>query len=60
MNVSTNSKTQSLSTAPGDIQKTAQTIQERQNIKILEEAAKLTNQINAQKTGVGNTINING
>jgi hypothetical protein len=60
MDVSSTSKTQTLSTAPGDIQKTAQTIQERQNIKILEDAAKLTKQVNAQKTGVGNSINING
>jgi len=60
MDVSSTSKTQTLSTAPGDIQKTAQTIQERQNIKILEDAAKLTKQVNAQKTGVGNFLNITG
>jgi hypothetical protein len=60
MEVSSSSNTHSLATAPGEIQKTAQTVQERDNLKIIESATEQSQQVTAQKTGVGNSINITG
>ena len=55
MDVSSNTK---LSTAPGDIQKTSQTIQEKQIQQILDSATVQSKQVTAQKTGIGSKLNI--
>jgi len=47
-----------LSTAPADIQKTAQDVQEKQMQQILDSATKQTQQASAQKTGMGTLLNI--
>ena len=60
MDVSSSSNTQPLATAPGDIQKTAQIVQEKQNVKILDDVTEQSKQVTAQKTGVGNALNITG
>jgi hypothetical protein len=57
MDVSSSSSTQ-LATAPGDIQKTAQTVQERQVQQILDSASVQNQQTTAQKTGMGTKLNI--
>ena len=52
------SNTQQLSTAPGGIQKTAQTLQERQILQILDSASVQSLQVTAQKIGMGTKLNI--
>ncbi|MBU1216225.1 hypothetical protein KJ870_06320 [bacterium] len=54
-----NSSTQGSSEAPQtDTMKKATEVQERQILKILESAKEQTDLMNAQKTGMGNSINI--
>ena len=43
-----------------DVMKKAQEIQEQQKTKILESATEQSKQVTAQKTGMGNSINITG
>lgn len=43
-----------------DLIKTAQDFQEQQNLKILESTTEQSQQMTAQKTGMGNNINITG
>jgi hypothetical protein len=46
------------SPAPTEPMKKAVEVQERQILKILESAQEQTNAVSAQKTGIGNNINI--
>lgn len=43
-----------------EVQKKAQDVQEQQVLKILEGATEQSKQVTAQKTGLGNSINITG
>lgn len=48
------------SAGPLDVMKNAQDVQEQQLTKILESATEQSKQVTAQKTGIGNSINITG
>ena len=48
------------SAGPLDVVKKAQDVQEQQLTKILESATEQSKQVTAQKTGIGNSINITG
>jgi len=43
-----------------EVQKKAQDVQEQQVLKVLESATEQSKQVTAQKTGVGQHINITG
>lgn len=43
-----------------DVMKKATEVQERQVLKVLESATEQSKQVTAQKTGMGNSINITG
>lgn len=43
-----------------DIMNKAQEVQEKQITKIIESASEQSKQVTAQKTGIGNSINITG
>jgi len=59
MNVSSSSHSASASNQV-NVQKKATEVQERQILKVLESANQQSQQVTAQKTGVGNNINITG
>ena len=59
MDVSSSSGTGSVS-AQIDVMKKATDIQERQVLKALEGVTEQSKQVTAQKTGMGNSINITG
>ena len=59
MDVSSSQGTGSVS-AQVDVIKKSTEVQERQIVKTLESAAEQSKQTTAQKTGVGNNINITG
>lgn len=48
------------SIAPIEAMKKSMDVQERATLKILESASEQSKQVNAQKTGLGNHINISG
>ena len=54
------SSTQSSGTGQTDLIKQATDIQEKQVQKIIEESTEQSKQVTAQKTGIGNNINITG
>ena len=41
-----------------EVQKKAQDVQERQVLKVLESANKQSQQVSAQKTGIGSNLNL--
>ncbi len=43
-----------------DVQKKAQDVQAQQVLKVLESANEQSKQVTAQKTGMGNNLNITG
>jgi len=43
-----------------EVQKKAQDVQSQQVLKVLESANEQSKQVTAQKTGMGNSINITG
>jgi len=43
-----------------EAQKKAQDVQEQQILKVLEGAVEQSKQVTAQKTGLGNSLNISG
>ena len=57
MDVSASSSTGSVS-AQVEVQKKATEVQEKQITKVLESASEQSKQTTAQKTGVGNSINL--
>ena len=59
MEVSPSSGTGSVS-AQVEVMKKATEVQEKQVLKVLESASEQSKQVTAQKTGIGNSINITG
>ncbi len=59
MDVSSSSGTGSVS-AQVEVMKKAVEVQEKQVLKVLESANEQSKQVTAQKTGVGNNINLTG
>lgn len=57
MDVSSSTKASSIGV---EVQKKAQDVQEKQILKVLENANEQSQQVTAQKTGMGNNINITG
>jgi len=43
-----------------EVQKKAQDVQSQQVLKVLESASEQSQQVTAQKTGIGNNLNITG
>ncbi|WP_457749085.1 hypothetical protein [Sulfurimonas sp.] len=60
MQISSSSQSSSAGVGQTDIQKKAQDVQAQQIEKILQSAQEQSKQMNAQKTGVGNNLNITG
>jgi hypothetical protein len=59
MDVSSSSQSGSASVQV-EVMKKAAEVQERQILKVLESANEQSQQVTAQKTGIGNSINITG
>lgn len=59
MDVSSSSQSGSASVQV-EVMKKATEVQERQILKVLESVSEQSQQVTAQKTGVGNNINITG
>jgi len=57
MEVSSSGPSQSVTV---EAQKKAQDVQEQQILKVLEGATEQSKQVTAQKTGLGNSLNISG
>jgi len=60
MNVSSSTVATDTSTQSVDVQKKAQDVQAQQVLKVLESANTQSQQVTAQKTGVGSNLNITG